>query len=155
MSLLKGILPDNWILKFFTPNEDEDNKYRIYLNIIEYDNYLVLKPEITRYKVIEFLKEIHNNFNDIRDNITLLVEEYFEEDDDILNKLKPFMKENIVFMTNTNIELEHNKNEEGYWITDIYKTYSNGKKEKIAILSANITDNEYFTDSDINLSDNE
>jgi hypothetical protein len=155
MSLLKGILPDSWILKLFTPDEDEDTNNKIYLNILESDNYLVLKPEITRYKLIEFLKEIHNNFDELRDNITLLIEEYFEQDYDIIEQLKPFMKEEIVFMTNTDIEIEHNKNDEGYWITDIYKIYSKGKKEKIAIISANIAVNEHFTDDDVEVSDTE
>jgi hypothetical protein len=155
MSLLKGILPDSWILKLFTPNEDEDKNNKIFLNIIETDNYLVIKTDITRYKVIEFLKQIHNNYSEIKDNITLLIDEYFEETNNITEQLKPFIKEEIVFMNNTNIEIEHNKNSKGYWITDIYKTYSNGKKEKLATLSANITDNEYFTDSDIEVSDTE
>jgi ferritin len=150
MSLLKGILPDNWILKFFTPNEDEEVGNKIYLNIIESDVYLILKPNITRYRVIEFLKEIHNNYDELKDNITLLLEEYFEDSNyNTIQALNPFIKEKIVFMNNTNIEIEHNKNEEGYWITDIYKLYTNDKKIKLATLSANINNTIEFTDSEV------
>jgi len=150
MSLLKGILPDSWILKLFTPNEDEDTNTKIFLNLTQNDNVLTLKQDITRYTVIEFLKQLHNNYDELKDNITLLLEEYFEDvSSGTLHLLQPFMKEEIVFMNNTEIEIEHNKNDEGLWITDIYKVHSKNKKVKLATLAAKVIEEQNFSIDDI------
>ena len=150
MSLLKGILPDSWILKLFTPNEDEDTNTKIFLNLTQNDNVLTLKKDITRYTVIEFLKQLHDNYDELKDNITLLLEEYFEDVSyETLHLLQPFMKEEIVFMNNTEIEIEHNKNDEGLWITDIYKVHSKNKKVKLATLAAKVIEEQNFSIDDI------
>lgn len=150
MSLLKGILPDSWILKLFTPNEDEDTNTKIFLNLTQNDNVLTLKKDITRYTVIEFLKQLHNNYDELKDNITLLLDEYFEDvSSGTLRLLQPFMKEEIVFMNNTEIEIEHNKNDEGLWVTDIYKVHSKNKKVKLATLAAKVIEEQNFSNDDI------
>lgn len=150
MSLLKGILPDSWILKLFTPNEDEDTNTKIFLNLTQNDNVLILKKDITRYTVIEFLKQLHNNYDELKDNITLLLDEYFEDvSSGTLRLLQPFMKEEIVFMNNTEIEIEHNKNDEGLWVTDIYKVHSKNKKVKLATLAAKVIEEQNFSNDDI------
>lgn len=150
MSLLKGIFPDSWILKLFPPKED-DNINKIYLTIHQTDNLVILNKDITRYTVIEFIKQIHNHYDEVKDNINMLMQEYFELDDqlNISTFIKVFMKEEIVFMSNSDIEIEHNKNEEGYWITDIYKAYSKEKKVKLATLAAQIINNNIFSDNEI------
>ena len=150
MSLLKGILPDRWILKLFTPNEDEDTNTKIFINLTQNDNVLILKNDITRYTIIEFFKQLHNNYDEIKDNITMLLEEYFESvTTETLQLLKPFMKEEIVFMNNTEIEIEHNKNTEGLWITDIFKVHSKNKKIKLATIAAKMIEEQNFTNNDV------
>lgn len=150
MSLLKGILPDSWILKLFTPNED-DNINKIYLTIHQNDSLFILNKNVTRYTVIEFIRQIHNNYDEIKDNINMLAQEYFELDNktDIHTLIRPFMKEEIVFMTNSEIEIEHNKNEEGYWITDVYKNYKKDKRLKLATLAAHVVNDNIFSDNEI------
>jgi hypothetical protein len=147
MSLLKGIIPDEWILKFFPPNED-NNINKLYLTILPLDDYLVIKPDVSRYTIIEFIKQIHNDYDEIKDNISLLFKEYFESTNDIHNMLKPFMQEEIVFMNKSKIEIEHNKNDDDYWITEIYKIHSKDKKIKIAELASVISDNTVFSNND-------
>ena len=147
MSLVKWLLPDEWILKLFPPNEDEMDNKNIYLHFEKNDITLKFKNSINRYEVIQFIKQIHDDYMSVADNIYMLAKEYFDvpEHISIQKTFSVFQSEEIVFMSKGSIEIDHNKSSDGHWITDIYK---NTKKSRTKL--ATISTIENSTESSFN-----
>lgn len=150
MSLLKWFLPDEWVLKLSTPSEDSDETKAIFLHLIDRDISLQLQKEVSRSELIEFLKQIHDDYESIEDNFIELANQYIQFPMHLNVKvLNVFKKEQIVFMNSSELEIEHNKNDEDLWITDILIN-NGGTSKKIAYIATKQLVAENFSHSDLN-----
>lgn len=150
MSLVKWLLPDEWIIKMFPPSEDKEEKINIYLHFIEQDATLQFKENVSRYDVIEFIKQINTDYDTISDNIYDLTTSYFTVPERYSTQklMSVFQSEQIVFMSTSKIVVEHNKNANGYWITEIYKENSKNKKHLATISNFENIEKNDFTDAE-------
>ena len=152
MAMLKWLLPDEWILKLFPPSDDNEDGIDIYLYFVNRDISLKFTKDTSRYDVIEFIKQIHDDYDTISDNMYDLTNQYLEVPEHISTQkiMSVFQTENIVFMNNTTISIEHDKNEEGKWLTKIYKEKKNSEPVHLATISNYPeVNNNVFTEEDI------
>jgi hypothetical protein len=61
MEFLKSIIPDDWYLRFFPPEEDAKEGIQIYLHIREGKYIIPVAPGVSRSRVVEFLKDINSD----------------------------------------------------------------------------------------------
>lgn len=61
MEFLKSIIPDDWYLRFFPPEEDGQPGVQLYLHIREGKYIIPVAQGISRSRVVEFLKDINSN----------------------------------------------------------------------------------------------
>jgi hypothetical protein len=59
MEFLKSIIPDDWYLRFFPPEEDSEPGIQLYLHIREGKYIIPVAQGISRSRVVEFLKDIN------------------------------------------------------------------------------------------------
>lgn len=150
MSLVKWLLPDEWILKLFPPNEDETRE--IFLHFEGNDITLKFRNSVNRYEVIQFIKQIHDDYMSVADNILMLSKQYFivPEHVSIQKTFSVFQSEEIVFMSKGSIDIEHNKTQDGHWVTDIYKE-DKKSRTKLATISTYLNNNTIFTNEESNI----
>lgn len=146
MDFLQSLLPKEWALRLFKPEEDTLPDAAIYLHIKDEDATFRFRNDVTRYDVVEFLKEIHddNLLNDehtelIKKKITKLFlidaslpKNYLLE---LINQFKCFQKTEIIFMRQSSIEIEHTKGDDGMWLTSIYKKFNGSDDKPIAVIT--------------------
>jgi len=67
--LLKSLFPANLYLRWFNPKEDNNKGVNVFLHIKDINNNgtytLKFKPNVSRYDVVSFLKQIHENSESI------------------------------------------------------------------------------------------
>ena len=61
MDFLQSLLPTEWILRLFKPDEDTEPGASIYLHIKDDDVTFRFRNDVSRYDVVEFIKEIHDD----------------------------------------------------------------------------------------------
>jgi len=61
MEFLKSIIPDDWYLRFFPPEEDSQPGVQLYLHIREGKYIIPVAQGISRSRVVEFLKDINSD----------------------------------------------------------------------------------------------
>lgn len=61
MEFLKSIIPDDWYLRFFPPEEDTKEGIQIYLHIREGKYIIPVAQGVSRSRVVEFLKDINSD----------------------------------------------------------------------------------------------
>jgi hypothetical protein len=61
MDFLKSIIPDDWYLRFFPPEEDSQPGVQLYLHIREGKYIIPVAQGISRSRVVEFLKDINSD----------------------------------------------------------------------------------------------
>jgi hypothetical protein len=61
MEFLKSIIPDDWYLRFFPPEEDSQEGVQLYLHIREGKYIIPVASGVSRSKVVEFLKDINSD----------------------------------------------------------------------------------------------
>lgn len=61
MDFLKSIIPDDWYLRFFPPEEDGQPGIQLYLHIREGKYIIPVAQGISRSRVVEFLKDINSD----------------------------------------------------------------------------------------------
>ena len=61
MEFLKSIIPDDWYLRFFPPEEDTREGVQLYLHIREGKYIIPVAGGISRSRVVEFLKDINSD----------------------------------------------------------------------------------------------
>lgn len=148
MGFLKNILKGEWILNFSTPEEDIEENRSIYLQLNEYDILIKLKPNVERSELLSVLKQIHNEYDEMIDNIPDLLRGLLDITNDqietLINVFKPIQ---IVFMEKSKIETDHYKNDDGLWITQIFKNENGNIKEIASISKINKTE---FKSLDVN-----
>lgn len=152
MDFLKSLLPTEWVLRLFNPDEDTELGASIYLHIEDNDATFRFRNGISRYDVVEFIKEIHdddllNNENNelVKQRLTSLFlidstlpEKYFTE---TYKQFNCFQRTEVIFMRQSSIEVEHTKGEDGCWITSIYKKFNGSGDRPIAIITTKPTYN--------------
>ena len=146
MDFIQSLLPTEWALRLFKPEEDTEPGASIYLHIKDNDFTFRFRNGVTRYEVVEFIKEIHDDnlldgeHNDlVKTRLStlflmdsMLPEQYFT---DMQNQIKCFQRTEIIFMRQSNIEIEHTKNDDGTWLTSIYKKFNNSGDNPIAVIT--------------------
>jgi len=146
MDFLQSLLPTEWVLRLFKPDEDTEPGSAIYLHIKEDDVTFRFKNNVSRYDVVEFIKEIHDdnlldgNYNElVKQRLSTLFlmditlpDQYFL---DTQNQFKCFQKTKVIFMKQSSIEIEHTKSDDGSWLTSIYKKFNGSGDNPIAIIT--------------------
>ncbi len=61
MEFLKSIIPDDWYLRFFPPEEDSREGVQLYLHIREGKYIIPVAAGTSRSQVVEFLKDINSD----------------------------------------------------------------------------------------------
>lgn len=61
MEFLKSIIPDDWYLRFFPPEEDTREGVQLYLHIREGKYIIPIAVGVSRSRVVEFLKDINTD----------------------------------------------------------------------------------------------
>jgi hypothetical protein len=61
MEFLKSIIPDDWYLRFFPPEEDSREGVQLYLHIREGKYIIPVARGVSRSQVVEFLKDINSD----------------------------------------------------------------------------------------------
>ncbi len=140
MDFIKSILPTEWFMQMFSPDEDTTN--RLYLHIRQNGSYPITRAS-TRVDVIEFIKYIHGSkliseneteINEIRETIKRLFEVNSKTVEDLMGVIPDvFGKEHIVFMSSSEIKLDHSQNDAGLWITKIIKE-TGSKEVELAVI---------------------
>ena len=144
MDFLKSLLPVEWSIRFFEPETDTEPGAHIYLHIPAMDTVFRFRQNVSRYDVIEFIKELHDDADMSTPKIIeaasklFLINSILTEKDSrqLLEQLSPFQKQSAIFMRDSVIEIEHDKNETGAWITSIFKQFGTDTDMKpIAIIT--------------------
>lgn len=140
MEFLKAILPDEWYMNLFKPEEDATN--RLYLHI-KNNPILKLMPGVTRVDVVDFLKSIHESslisenedeVREIREKIQTLFEVNGKLIEDLMGIIPDvFSKEQTVFVSSSEMKVCHDKNDAGKWITRILKE-TGSKESELAVI---------------------
>ena len=68
MEFLKNIIPDNWYLRFFPPEEDSREGVQLYLHIREGKYIIPIAQGVSRSQVVEFLKDVNSDSTLDRDS---------------------------------------------------------------------------------------
>lgn len=150
-SFLRSILPDEWVLWLTNPKEDEQEDTQISLHIRKSDYSLAFAEEVTRYDVIQFLKRVHDEGTTLLNNMYVLkqemdklfclqipVSDWDEEvESEYVDLLYPFCKQDVVFKGSTQLDILHEKDNNGKWVTRICKSWTNNGDEMVEIACIN------------------
>ena len=162
MNFIKALLPDEWYLKFFSPPEDnkEKNPFGIYLHI---KNPSVSFPlslnNTTRYDVVSFFQKYHDEdyhrklsknqlLNQVNDLFSITTNEISNADTqykDFLKCFESFQQNEMVFVRPSNLEIDHNPDDNEKWITTFSKTVDNGKNGQSEEIIASINSYQTYT----------
>lgn len=63
MEFLKSIIPDDWYLRFFPPEEDSKEGVQLYLHVREGKYIIPVARGVSRSQVVEFLKDVNSDSN--------------------------------------------------------------------------------------------
>ena len=63
MEFLKSIIPDDWYLRFFPPEEDSKDGVQLYVHIREGKYIIPVAGGVSRSQVVEFLKDVNSDGN--------------------------------------------------------------------------------------------
>lgn len=139
MDFLQSLLPAEWLLKLFKPDEDSMPGAHIYLHVREDDVSFRFKNNVTRYDVVEFLKELHDdllngNHNELfkQRMLTLFLLDTEQSDsyfNGLMEHFRDFKKTDVIFMKQSSLRIEHEKMDDSSWLTSIYKTMPNINNE--------------------------
>lgn len=150
-SFLRAILPDEWVLWLTNPSEDQEDNTQISLHLRESDYSLAFAPEVNRYEVVQFLKKVHdegpefiNNtsaFKEALDKLFYLQIQIEDWDEEVTMEYRelfqPFCKQNVVFKGNTQLDVIHEKDDNGKWVTRLCKSWSNNEDELVEVACIN------------------
>lgn len=143
MNFIKALIPDDWYLNFFSPPEDnkEINPCGIYLHIKNPNVSLPLSLNTTsRYDVVSFFQKYHNEkYNNTLSQVQLLeqVNDLFSissqpnvdiQYKEYLKCFESFQQNEMVFTHSSNLEIDHNPDDNNKWVTIFKKSIDNGKK---------------------------
>ena len=153
MDFLKSLLPAEWSMRFFEPETDTEPGAHIYLHIPVTDTIFQFRQNVSRYDVVEFIKELHDEPTDTRFIIesasrlfmlnTILTD---KETNQLLDQLEPFRKQSAIFIGDSTLEIEHDKTDDGAWVTSITKHFGTGPSDKPVAV---INNSEYLATEDI------
>lgn len=162
--LLKSLIPTDLYIKWFNPDEDNKNGVNVFLHIKDNNNTtysLKLKKNVTRYDVVAFLRQIHDlhlsNDNMLENNDVIKQEcsclfEFYNENELLtaLNKMKIFTSYKYVFLGQSSITINHEKDDNNkLWYTHFNKIHNVGKKEESECIACICNKYSYVFDDDI------
>ena len=157
MNFIKSLLPDDWYLKFFSPPEDnkETNPSGIYLHIKQPNVSLPLSlNNSSRYDVVSFFQKYHDeeyyrklSKSTLLDQVNKLLSINFPEEknsdtqyNELLKCFETFQQNEMVFVRPSNLEIDHNPDDNEKWVTTFTKLTDTGKngttEEVIASINA-------------------
>lgn len=142
-SFLRSLLPDEWVLWLSNPVEDQEEEAQIVLHLRESDYSLSLSPEVTRYEVVQFLKKVHDggdeylsNDDDLKEQLSTLFHLQIpvnEWDSQVAMEYRelfqPFYKQSVVFKGDSQLDVLHEKDDEGKWVTRLCKSWPTSPDE--------------------------
>ena len=141
--ILKFLLGDETYLSWFNPGEDGNDGVKIYLHFKSNNITLRLKTGKSRYDVIQFIRNVHDNegMKDQKEFKTQFFNLFHIEREmnkqDLIKQLKSFRvfkKDEVLFVnTGSKIEVIHN-DENGEFITRINKN-NKDSIDNIAIIN--------------------
>ena len=145
------LTPDNY-LYWFPPNEDKKDESVIYIHFNLPNSTFILNKQnnTTRYNLIKLFEKIHNEdgvCEELYDNIKrFFVINNKQKFKKLIKSLKLFEKEQIVFLGETELQIDNCK-VDNLWVTNLYKTTLS--------TSPNCTDNDEDTFSEDNYNIND
>ena len=121
------LTPDNY-LYWFPPNEDKNDESTIYIHFNlpnSKSTFILNKQNTTRYNLIKLFEKIHDE-NGISEELTDDIKQFFiiknkQEFKTLIKSLKLFEKEQIVFLGETELQIDNCK-VDNLWVTNLYKT---------------------------------
>lgn len=130
-------------MRFFEPETDTEPGAHIYLHIPATDTIFQFRQNVSRYDVVEFIKWVHDESPDTQLIIesasrlfmlnTILTD---KEAYKLLDQLAPFRKQSAIFMKDSSLDVNHDKNDAGAWVTDIYKHFGTDSSDKpVAVIN--------------------
>jgi hypothetical protein len=147
MDFLKSLLPVEWSMRLFEPETDTVPGAAIYLHISETDAVYRLKKDVSRYQVVELLKDMHDGEiaePDLPNKLSELFIINFVgkiDTERLMSIFRPFLKAEAIFAGQTELIIEHDKDEQGNWITSFIKKFDKAKRlydeKPIAVLCNN------------------
>lgn len=150
-SFLRSFLPDEWVLWLTNPEEDQQEDSQIVLHLRESDYSLSLAHDVTRYDVVQFVKKVHDegpaflaNDEELKDHLAALfhlqvpVEDWDQEVAMEYRQLfEPFYHQTVVFKGATQLDVLHEKDEQGKWVTRLCKSWQSSPDELTEIACIN------------------
>lgn len=157
MNFIRALLPNDWYLKFFSPPEDnkDNNPSGTYLHIKQPNISLPLNLDNTsRYDVVTFFQKYHDNDyprtlpkKELLEEVNRLFSISSLENEnsktkyaELIKCFESFQQNEMVFIRPSNLEIDHNPDDNDKWVTTFVKTSENGKSnvqdEVIASISA-------------------
>ena len=124
-SFFQNILTPNQYLYWFPPKEDKSDEVQLNIHFNNTNSFQINKS-ITRYNLIQLFESIHDIHGTLNNEIISNLKNYFVinnvlESKNLINSLKVFEQEEIVFLGKTELQIEHLK-ENNLWVTRFYKT---------------------------------
>tara|TARA_B100000927_G_scaffold291217_2_gene292414 strand:+ start:207 stop:788 length:582 start_codon:yes stop_codon:yes gene_type:complete len=127
-NIFQNILsPDNY-LYWFPPNEDKNDESVIYIHFNlpnSTSSFILNKQNTTRYNLIKLFEKIHDETG-VTQELTDDIKRFFviknkQEFSTLIKSLKLFEKEQIVFLGETELQIDNCK-VDNLWVTNLYKT---------------------------------
>lgn len=121
------LTPDNY-LYWFPPNEDKNDESLIYIHFNlpnSTSSFILNKQNTTRYNLIKLFEKIHDE-SGVTQELTDDIKHFFviknkQEFKTLIKSLKLFEKEQIVFLGETELQIDNCK-VDNLWVTNLYKT---------------------------------
>ena len=161
-NIFQNILsPDNY-LYWFPPNEDKNDESVIYIHFNlpnSKSSFILNKQNTTRYNLIKLFEKIHDETG-VTQELTDDIKRFFvinnkQEFRTLIKSLKLFEKEQIVFLGETELQIDNCK-VDNLWVTNLYKTtlstspnFTNSNEDTFSEDNYNVNDNNSHNNSDI------
>lgn len=134
MDFLKSIIPDDWYLRFFPPEEDTKENIKLYLHVRDGKYIIPVKHGLTRSDVVSLLKDINSESGNITDQeddtqqieeLQTKMNEVFDIPADTIYRIvyDTFSGAEILFVGGGELSIEHDKDP----ATNIWNTWFSKK----------------------------
>lgn len=124
-SFFQNILTPNQYLYWFPPKEDKSEEVQLNIHFNNCNSFQINK-NISRYNLIQLFESIHDNHGTINNEVIDVLSNYFVIENEktlkaLINSLRVFEQEEVVFLGKTELQIEHIREDE-QWVTRFFKT---------------------------------
>ena len=124
-SFFQNILTPNQYLYWFPPKEDKSEEVQLNIHFNNCNSFQINK-NVSRYNLIQLFESIHDNHGTINNEVIDVLSNYFVIENEktlksLINSLRVFEQEEVVFLGKTELQIEHIKEDE-QWVTRFFKT---------------------------------